>query len=277
MSTEPQNPAPEKVATQKSFEVSADVPGTPEQIWQAIATGPGVTLWFTAMEIEEFVGGKVTADPNQPVAARVTVWEPPHRFAYEFPEKLGPHAWEFTIEPKDGDGCTVRLVDSFHVTDSDWSDEIPTGPDGWKWAFDLLVMNQTHFPGQLGASILAMWPIAGSFGESWGAMRSALGLPALTVGEDVATSGSGVPTLAGKVVTADARIGIVKTEQPAPGLAWLATGGSSEQQAHAMVHYNVFGPDAQAIAAREQAIWQDWLQRTFPMPESAPDESSPPA
>ena len=37
----------EKVAHQKSFEVEVDVPGTPEEIWQAIATGPGVTLWFT--------------------------------------------------------------------------------------------------------------------------------------------------------------------------------------------------------------------------------------
>jgi uncharacterized protein YndB with AHSA1/START domain len=260
----------EKVAHQKSFEVEVDVPGTPEEIWQAIATGPGVTLWFTRMEIEGFVGGKVVADPNQPVASTVTAWEPPRRFAYAYPEAAGPHAWEFTIEAQDGGTCKVRLVDSFFVTDGDWSNEIPTAPDGWKWAFDFLVVNQTYFPGQLGASAQAMWPISGSFAESWNAMRAALGLPTLTVGEVVRTSGSDIPTLSGRVVSADERVGIVKAEQPAAGLAWLATGGGTEDQSLAMIHINFFGPDAETVAAREQAFWQEWLQRTFPMAEPAP-------
>jgi len=265
----------EKPARHRSFEVEAEVPGTPEEIWQAIATGPGVTLWFTRMEIEGHVGGKVVADPNQAVPSTVTVWEPPHRFAYEYPEAAGPHAWEFTIDTQAGGSCTVRLVDSFYVSDGDWSNEIPTAPDGWKWAFDLLILNQTHFPGQLGASVQAMWPVAGSFADSWIAMRKALGLPTLTVGKEVATSGSDVPTLVGRVVTADERIGIVKVEQPATGLAWLAAGGSSEDQSHAMIHINLFGPDAEAVAAREQPIWQAWLERTFPMLAPVKAEATP--
>lgn len=256
-------------ARQKSFEVEAAIPGTPEQIWQAIATGPGVTLWFTRMEIEERLGGKVVADPNQAVPSIVTAWEPPHRFAYAYPEAAGPHAWEFTVEAQDGGSCKLRLVDSFYVTDGDWSDEIPTGPDGWKWGFELLALNQTHFPGQMGASVQVMWPVAGSFGESWIAMREALGLPTLNVGDEVTTNGSGTPTLSGTVVASDSRVSIIKTVQPTTGLAWLATGGGSEAQSHAMIHMNLFGPDADAIADREQPIWQAWLMRTFPMPEQA--------
>jgi uncharacterized protein YndB with AHSA1/START domain len=259
--------------TQRSFEVEAEVPGTPEQIWQAIATGPGVTLWFTRMEIEGRVGGKVVADPNQPVASKVTVWEPPRRFAYEYPEAAGPHAWEFTIEAKEGGTCTVRLVDSCFVREGDFGGEIMTGPEGWKWCFDLLVQNQTHFPGQPGASVQAMWPVPGTFTEAWEAFRAALGLPDLRASETVAVTADGAPPLAGRVVSWDGRVAIVLLEQPAPGLAWLATGGATEEQSHAMVHINLFGPDAEAIAAREQARWYEWLARTYPMPEPASAEA----
>jgi uncharacterized protein YndB with AHSA1/START domain len=37
----------------RSVEVAIDVPGTPEEVWQAIATGPGFTAWFVPTRIEE--------------------------------------------------------------------------------------------------------------------------------------------------------------------------------------------------------------------------------
>ncbi|WP_287063079.1 hypothetical protein [Mesorhizobium sp.] len=41
-------------------------PGTPEQVWRAIATGPGNTAWFTKTMIDEHVGGRLHFDfgPN---------------------------------------------------------------------------------------------------------------------------------------------------------------------------------------------------------------------
>jgi uncharacterized protein YndB with AHSA1/START domain len=257
-----------------SFEVEAEVPGTPEQIWQAIATGPGVTLWFTRMEIEERLGGRVVADPNQPVAAKVTVWEPPHRFAYEYPESAGPHAWEYTIEAREGGSCTVRLVDSCFVKAGDFAGEIPTGPEGWKWAFDLLIQNQTYFPGQLGASVQAMWPVPGTFSESLATFRDALGLPDPRPGEEIAALAPGAPTLAGRTISFDGRVMIILLEQPGPGLAWLGTGGASEQQSHAMVHINLFGPGAAEVAAREEPRWFAWLAQTYPMPEARPEPAA---
>ena len=38
------------------------VPGTPEQVWQAIATGPGMSAWFTPTTVDEHVGGAITFD-----------------------------------------------------------------------------------------------------------------------------------------------------------------------------------------------------------------------
>jgi uncharacterized protein YndB with AHSA1/START domain len=32
-------------------------PGTPEQVWEAMATGPGNAAWFTKATIEERAGG----------------------------------------------------------------------------------------------------------------------------------------------------------------------------------------------------------------------------
>ena len=41
----------------RSVQVEVEVPGTPEQVWQAIATGPGVGAWFVPTEIDGRIGG----------------------------------------------------------------------------------------------------------------------------------------------------------------------------------------------------------------------------
>ena len=38
-------------------EMKLIVPGSPEEVWQAIATGSGNNAWFTKTEIDERVGG----------------------------------------------------------------------------------------------------------------------------------------------------------------------------------------------------------------------------
>ena len=36
----------------RSIQAEAEVPGTPEEVWQAIATGPGISSWFVPTEIQ---------------------------------------------------------------------------------------------------------------------------------------------------------------------------------------------------------------------------------
>jgi uncharacterized protein YndB with AHSA1/START domain len=69
--------------TARSIQIEWEVPGTPEQIWQAIATGPGITAWFTPTVVAEHEGGAVTFDlgPGAESRGTVTAWEPPRRFA----------------------------------------------------------------------------------------------------------------------------------------------------------------------------------------------------
>ena len=37
----------------RSVQVEVEVPGTPEEVWQAIATGPGISSWMVPTEFEE--------------------------------------------------------------------------------------------------------------------------------------------------------------------------------------------------------------------------------
>ena len=43
----------------RSVQTELDVVGTPEQVWEAIATGPGISAWFVPTDIEERDGKPV--------------------------------------------------------------------------------------------------------------------------------------------------------------------------------------------------------------------------
>ena len=43
-------------------EAEVEVPGTPEDVWQAIASGPGISSWFVPTTLDERVGGSVVCD-----------------------------------------------------------------------------------------------------------------------------------------------------------------------------------------------------------------------
>src|SRR5262245_44693072 len=93
-------------------EMELVVQGTPEQVWQAIATGGGYAAWFMPAEIDERAGGAIKFDFGQGVTStgEVTAWEPPHRFGYverEWSEGAPPCATEITVIGRAGDRCVL--------------------------------------------------------------------------------------------------------------------------------------------------------------------------
>ncbi len=48
----------------RSVEIEIELPGTPEEVWQAIATGPGISSWFVPTEFEEQNGKPVAMKFN---------------------------------------------------------------------------------------------------------------------------------------------------------------------------------------------------------------------
>jgi uncharacterized protein YndB with AHSA1/START domain len=86
----------------RSVQVETEVPGTPEEVWQAIATGPGVSSWFCPTQSDQRVGGTITSHfgPGMDSDAKITAWDPPHRFAAEsqsFGPDSPPMATEWTV------------------------------------------------------------------------------------------------------------------------------------------------------------------------------------
>jgi uncharacterized protein YndB with AHSA1/START domain len=66
-----------------NFEVTheIDLDATPEQVWEAIATGPGIDSWFMGKnQVEPREGGRASMEmPGVSAASTVTAWQPPWR------------------------------------------------------------------------------------------------------------------------------------------------------------------------------------------------------
>src|SRR5205085_12518784 len=62
----------------RSIQVEVEVPGTPEEVWQAIASGPGISSWFAPTEFEERdglpVALTVNLGPGMESRSVVTAW-----------------------------------------------------------------------------------------------------------------------------------------------------------------------------------------------------------
>ncbi len=50
------------MSSDRTVEHEIEVSGTPEQVWQAIATGQGITGWFVPTKVEERAGGAFELD-----------------------------------------------------------------------------------------------------------------------------------------------------------------------------------------------------------------------
>ena len=135
----------------RSIEVEVEVPGTPEQVWQAIASGPGVSSWFVPTEFRN--DGTVVSNfgPGMESTAKTTAWDPPRRFAAES-QGLGPGApplaTEWIVEARSGGTCIVRVVHSLFASTDDWDNQLESVESGWPGFFRGLRLYLTHFAGQ---------------------------------------------------------------------------------------------------------------------------------
>src|SRR5690606_13576040 len=59
----------------RSIELAVEVEGTPEEVWRAIATGPGISSWYVPHQVEEREGGAALAafgdTPEMQIPGRV--------------------------------------------------------------------------------------------------------------------------------------------------------------------------------------------------------------
>lgn len=257
----------------RSIQVETEVPGTPEQVWDAIATGPGVSSWFVPMRVEFGKDGNPTQmimsfGPGMDCPATYTAWEPPHRFAAES-TIMGPNtpamATEWTVEARDGGKCLVRVVHSLFADNNDWDGQLEGTESGWPNFFRTLRLYMTHFRAQPCSLFQPMASAKGTEKEVWKALISPLGLEGVKVGQRW-KSPAGMPTLAGVIEHVNEGSGhhnvLVRTDEPTTGLVLL--GVYSCGAILVQVSSYLYGDKAAAVAAREEPIWQKWLSEKFP-------------
>ena len=248
------------------LEFSVEVPGTAEQVWQAIATARGMSAWFLPTELEEREGGSLhfSMGPDMGSDGHVTAWEPPRRLVYEEdwaalmgldPDALSPLTSEFLVEARSGGTCVVRVTSSGFGTGADWEAEFwEDMGTSWKPFFDNLRLYLAHFAGQEATPLEASASHPGDAGTVWAALRDGLGLG----GEGTTVE---LRDTTGTVERVGERQALVRLTAPVPGMLTVFVHGAGEGESSAGVRAYLFSADAAEYVRREEPAWEAWLQQ----------------
>jgi uncharacterized protein YndB with AHSA1/START domain len=269
-------PVKKDASGRRSIEAEVEVPGTPDEVWQAIATGPGISSWFVPTTVEERVGGSVVCDfgPGMESLSTVTAWDPPHRFVADSRDDMGPDdptiATEWIVEARSGGTCVVRVIHNWFTSSDDWDDQFEGHRHGWIAVFRILRLYLTYFRGQPSSMFQVMGVAAKPKSETWEALTGLLGLQVqgAEVGKLVSTS-QGAPPLAGTVEWAGQPEWpeelLVRLDEPAPGIAQIILHPMGDQ-IFLTIRFYLYGHQAPDAGTRAESTWQAWMNEHFPLP-----------
>jgi uncharacterized protein YndB with AHSA1/START domain len=244
------------------FELSDqfEVDATPEEVWQAIATGPGIDAWFMGRnEVEPGEGGRTRMSMRGGTEeATITSWEPPTHLASRTAE--GPdgavHAFEYIVEGREKGSTVVRWVHSGFLGDN-WEKEYEGLSEGDPMYFDKLRVYLTYFRGRTATPVEAFGPAVPDRDKAWELFYGALGLAgAPALGDSVRLTPEGLPELVGVVDWQSRDFLGVRTDDGIYRFMHIAAFGGPTGVGH---HIFVDGLD-QGEAERS---WESWLTRIF--------------
>lgn len=236
-----------------------ELAATPEQVWDAIATGPGIDSWFMGRnEVEPREGGTVRMSfGGYTPEHTVTTWEPLKRFAYQAPAAEDGRfiAYEFLIEARQGGTTVLRSVISGFLPGDDWEEEYEAMTRGGEMFFRTLIEYLRYFPSQTATPITAFGPPVVDWEHAWSVLHRELGLTGpITEGDRVRFNPVGLPTIEGIVYFVNPHtLGLRATDAMYRFLRGFRGGF--------VVAHHVFSDKMQQKNS-EQA-WQDWLARLF--------------
>lgn len=255
--------------------VEVEVPGTPEQVWDAIATGPGVSAWFVPTRFHTREDGvRVVAStfgPGMESVATGTVWEPPHHFVKESPPRTPdspPLGTEWFVEALSGGTCIVRVVHSLIASSDEWDNQLTGAEKGWPGFFAILKRYLSHFAGQPAGTFQLMGFAPAPLAEAWAALASQLGLDGAAAGAALEPQ-AGTPSLAGRVE--EVHTGgdgshphaLLALDLPAPGTAFANAFTMGPKVGLSLSVY-LYGDQAEETARREEPLWQAWIAQRVP-------------
>ena len=244
----------------RSIELAIEVPGTPDEVWRAVATGPGISSWYVRHDVDERVGGDVELSfgPGMDVTGRVVAWAPPNRVVFDGGDAVGL-AFEWIVEARDGGSCVVRLVNTGFGSGDDWDDQYDGMSSGWRIFLTNLRLHLEHFAGRSATPSVPMASWDGPPAEAWVRLRADLGVGGVPmVGEHFEVDASDVPTLAGTVAEISSSHLALVGDQPAAGTAFLAAERAGDTASISIWSY-LYGDDGAAAVERDEPLWREWL------------------
>lgn len=245
------------------FELDVEVPGTPEQVWDALATAKGISAWMLRTDMEEREGGAVTfhMGPGAASHGHVTAYDAPTRLVYEediatllgkAPGEISPLVTEFVVDAKAGGTCVVRVVSSAFGHGADWEREFFDGmAEGWMPSFTVLRLYLERHAGKASALLDVTTTLEVEAERAWEQLRAGLGID--SVGQTVDLHGT-------KATVESIETGSAVLAGP-DSLWTVGAFGGEPGQAFVQVLGHLYAPDAQMWVDAEQAGWQAWFEQ----------------
>ncbi|MGW4485197.1 SRPBCC family protein [Amycolatopsis sp. NPDC004368] len=244
------------------FEVAKQVelPASPEAVWDAVATGPGIDSWFMGKhEVDagaqriRFTMGEFTSE------AEITTWDPPHRFAYR--GAAAPDgsfdAFEFLVEAAEGGTSVLRFI-HHGFTAQDWGEEYHESfGRGWDMYLHTLGQLLEHFPGRRARYVIASGPESSAKPEAWAKLVRALGLPeSPQAGQPVRFTADGIGPVEGVLDYSTPHYAGIRTQDALYRFHERSTLGMPIALGH---HLFAAGADVE----QETKAWQAWLEHAL--------------
>jgi uncharacterized protein YndB with AHSA1/START domain len=263
-------PVKKDASGRRSVEAHVEVPGTPEAVWAAIATGPGISSWFVPADVDGRVGGMTVCHfgpgDSMDSVATITEWQPPHRFTAETEEGPGTVATEWIVEAKAGGTCTVRVLHSWFADSDDWDAQFEGHAHGWSSFFKILRFYLQYFAGEESTLVQLAAQSGDTVAAAFERLLGPLGVKHGSEGQAVAASAR-APRLSGDVLeaqnTPQGFSVILRLDEPARGIAHMI-GFPMGGPIYVSVRFYLFGGDAIAVSGAVEAEWRAWLDTRFP-------------
>ncbi|MUL43238.1 SRPBCC domain-containing protein [Streptomonospora sp. PA3] len=237
----------------RRLEKGIELAATPEQVWQAVSTPEGMSLWFVP---HDDAGGGIEADfgGGNSQAGRVLEWEPGRRVVYGAPGPDGEPSMtlEFLVEGREGGTTVLRLVQSGFFGGDDWEAEYDGFSAGWDVFLHNLAEYFRYFPGLPVANVVAT-AFTDRPGEAvWADLTARLGAdPAL--GERVRLTPEGLEPVAGVVDLRGRLLLGIRTEH---GFVRFTV-----DDLHGMASAVQYLYGIETDRESRTAAWQSWLDR----------------
>jgi len=244
------------------FEVRKEVTldATPDEVWDLIATGPGIDSWFMGRnEVEPREGGRAAMDVGGfSQESTITAWEPGKRFALRGTEAPdgSVHAFEYLIEGREGGSTVLRLVHSGFLGAETWEAEMGALEIGWNMYLDKMREYFEYFRGRVATPVFAAAePKEADKDRIMAKLLAGLGVhDSAAVGDTVTLTPEGMTPIEGAVDYVSRDFFGVRTDDATYRFirGWNDT---------AVLGHNLFADDVDGNEAEKS--WQKWLSGVF--------------